>query len=117
MSTSCSSCGKPVLPHFRRCSHCGAWLRPWSVGGKPSTWNRYNVGGAGRPEDWGAEIGAASDAAGSVWVQYGPKGDHVRQTAPNGEAETSGARARRGRERAPRERAPRVPRLGRNQKA
>lgn len=99
-TTSCSSCGKPVLPSLRRCAQCGTWVRPWSVGGQPSTWNRYKIGGAGRPEDWGTETG--TDAAGAVWVQYGPKGDRVRQTTAGRQADASGARPARGGERTPR---------------
>ncbi len=98
--TACPSCGKPVLPHFRRCAQCGAWIRPWSVGGKPSTWNRYKIGGAGRPEDWGTEMG--SDAAGSVWEAYGPNNSYVRQMTASGEP--AAARARRERERKARQR-------------
>ncbi|MDQ3979582.1 MAG: hypothetical protein M3314_08530 [Actinomycetota bacterium] len=111
-STSCSACGKPVLPNLRRCAHCGAWLRPWSVGGTPSTRNRYKVGGAGRPEDWGSEIGNPSDAAGSVWERIGPKGDRVRQVGAAAQTASSGAPA--GRERV---RAPRLPRRARKTKA
>ena len=100
---SCPSCGKEVAPHFRRCAHCGAWLRPWSVGGKPSTWNRYKVGGAGRPEDWGAEVGNPSDTVGSVWQRIGPNGDRVRQVTPSGQPAPSGAHAARERARAARQ--------------
>ena len=99
MDSACPSCGKAVLPNFRRCAHCGAWLRPWSTGGKPSTWDRYKVGGAGRPEDWGAEVGTPTEAVGSVWVRYGPNGDRVRQSTPAGQAAPSGAHAKRERER------------------
>jgi hypothetical protein len=98
-----------VLPNFRRCAQCGAWLRPWSTGGKPSTWNRYTVGGAGRPEGWGEQLGGPTDAAGSVWVRYGPNGEYVRQSTPAGQE----APSRRQRER--KARPPRQPRRSKAQ--
>jgi hypothetical protein len=90
-------------------------VRPWSVGGTPSTWNRYKVGGAGRPEDWGAEMGNPSDAASSIWERVGPKGDRVRQVGATGQQASSGARARRERDRAARQ--PRLPRRSRKTQA
>ena len=102
---SCSACGKPVMAYVRRCPACGAWLRPWSTGGKPSTWSRYRLGGAGRPEEWGAELGDPSEAAGSVWSAYGPNMDRVRQATASGEPAPSGAHAlKRRAERAVKER-------------
>jgi hypothetical protein len=84
------------------------------VGGKPSTWSRYNVGGAGRPEDWGAEVGNPSDTVGSVWQRIGPKGDRVRQVTPDGQVAPSGAHAARERARAARQQ--RQPRRARKSK-
>ena len=55
--TTCPSCNRAVAPNMRRCPGCGAWMRPWSVGGRPSRTEQYRVGGAGRPEGWGAQIG------------------------------------------------------------
>ena len=80
------------------------------MGGKPSTQNRYKIGGAGRPEGWGTETG--TDAAASVWVQEGPKGDRVRQVTASEQAAPSGRRAGRSRER-----AVRIPRRGRKSEA
>lgn len=99
VDVACSACGKPVAPYLRRCAQCGAWVRPWSTGGTPSTSNRYKIGGAGRPEDWGAEMGTPADAAGSVWVRYGPNGDRVRQSSPASQPAPSGANAGRERKR------------------
>jgi hypothetical protein len=104
------------MPNFRRCAHCGAWLRPWSTGGKPSTWDRYKVGGAGRPDGWGTDVGTPNDATASVWERWGPNGEYVRQMTPTGQVAPSGAHARRERERARAQKAAKQPRQ-RKQKA
>ena len=88
---NCSSCGKPVALNMRRCPHCGDWQRPWSTGGKPSRWARYEVGGSGRPDERGGNTGQAQEVQSSVWVRWGPNGEYVRQSTPDGKPAPSGA--------------------------
>ena len=73
-----------LKPNMRRCPQCGAWVRPWSTGGVPSTWSKYPTGGAvGRPDEAGS----------SSWVPYGKLKDRVRQVGLSGENAPSGAHA------------------------
>ena len=88
---NCTSCGKPVAMNMRRCPSCGAWQRPWSVGGKPSRWAHYKVGGSGRPEEHGANTGQHGEVSSSVWVRWGPNGEYVKQQTPTGQDARSGA--------------------------
>lgn len=87
---NCTSCGKPTAKNMRRCPACGAWQRPWSVGGKPSRWNVYDVGGSGRPDEWGGGAGS-NEVQSSVWVRYGPNGEYVKQQTQTGQDARSGA--------------------------
>lgn len=89
---ACSECNTALKPNMRRCPQCGAWVRPWSTGGVPSTWSKYQVGGA---------IGKPTDAGGSAWVPYGERKDRVRQVGLGGEAAPSGAHAAKKRGRRP----------------
>jgi hypothetical protein len=66
-------------------------MRPWSTGGSPSRWARYDVGGAGRPEDWGGKVGQPTDAAGASWTPYGARMDRVRMVDATGRETRSGA--------------------------
>jgi hypothetical protein len=66
-------------------------MRPWSTGGSPSRWARYDVGGAGRPEEWGGKVGQPSDAAGAAWTPYGARMDRVRMVDATGRETRSGA--------------------------
>ena len=95
---NCTACGKPVALTQRRCPSCGSWQRPWSTGGKPSRWARYDVGGSGRPDEWGGQMGQHAEVQSSVWVRWGPNGEYVRQSTPTGQPAPSGAHTR-GRER------------------
>jgi uncharacterized C2H2 Zn-finger protein len=70
---------------MRRCPACGAWVRPWSTGGKKSRWARYEVGGSGRPEDRGANVGQPGEVVSSVWAVYGKNKDYTRQVTPSGQ--------------------------------
>ena len=88
---NCPACGKPVALNQRRCPSCGGWVRPWSVGGKPSRWNHYDVGGSGRPDEWGGQQGQHQEVVSSVWVRYGPNGEYVKQQTPTGQDARSGA--------------------------
>ena len=88
---NCSACGKPVALTQRRCPACGAWQRPWSTGGKPSRWARYDVGGSGRPDERGSQQGQHSEVESSVWVRWGPNGEYVKQQTSRGEDARSGA--------------------------
>lgn len=79
---------------MRRCPGCGAWVRPWSVGGQKSRWPRYEVGGSGRPEDWGANVGQPGEVQSSVWAVSGKNKDITRQVTPSGQnADWRGRRA------------------------
>ena len=82
--SSCTSCGKPVAMTMRRCPGCGAWVRPWSTGGKKSRWPKYEVGGSGRPEDKGVNVGQNSEVQSSQWVVKGKNKDFVEQKTPEG---------------------------------
>jgi hypothetical protein len=93
---NCTACGKPTAKNMRRCPSCGEWQRPWSTGGKPSRWNEYDVGGSGRPDDWGAGAGRPGEVKSSVWVRWGPNGEYVRQSTPDGKPAPSGAHAKGG---------------------
>ena len=88
---NCTDCGKPVAKNMRRCPSCGSWQRPWSVGGKPSRWNTYSVGGSGRPDDWGGSAGSNNEVKSSVWQRWGPNGEYVKQVTPDGKDARSGA--------------------------
>jgi hypothetical protein len=88
---NCTACSKPVALNQRRCPSCGAWQRPWSVGGKPERWAKYPVGGSGRPDEYGGNTGSHTEVQSSVWVRWGPNGEYVRQSTPDGKPAPSGA--------------------------
>lgn len=81
---NCAACGKPVALNMRRCPGCGAWVRPWSVGGKKSQWARYDVGGSGRPETAGGKVGQHGEVQASIWTVKGKNKDFVEQETPTG---------------------------------
>ena len=60
------------------------------MGGKPSRWNRYDVGGSGRPDEWGGQL-SNREVESSVWVRWGPNGEYVKQQTNRGEDARSGA--------------------------
>ena len=66
-------------------------MRPWSIGGSPSRWAKYDVGGAGRPAEWGGKTGQPTEAAGASWVPYGKRMDRVRMVSATGQETRSGA--------------------------
>jgi hypothetical protein len=70
--------------NMRRCPGCGAWVRPWSVGGKKSRWAHYEVGGSGRPDDKGANVGQNQEVQASQWVVKGKNKDFVEQKTSSG---------------------------------
>jgi len=88
---NCPECSRAVSPNMRRCPGCGAWMRPWSTGGAPSRWAKYDVGGAGRPPEWGGKTGQPNEAAGATWVPYGNRKDRVRMVNATGQETRSGA--------------------------
>ena len=90
-AANCPKCSRAVAPNMRRCPGCGAWMRPWSTGGSPSRWARYDVGGAGRPEEWGGRVGQPTEAAGAAWQPYGKRMDRVRMINATGQETRSGA--------------------------
>ncbi len=73
-------------------------MRPWSTGGAPSRWAKYKVGGAGRPEDWGGQVGQPTEASASAWTAYGQRMDRVRMVDAQGKETRSGAHQRAVRE-------------------